>query len=68
MKPQTGVGHGRTKMLVTVLHLMCRTVSFLLQMIVFEQEYLMDYLQICAKAFEHLLDIKYHIIMAEKEG
>lgn len=26
----------------------------------------MDYLQICAKAFEHLLDIKYHIIIGRK--
>ena len=26
----------------------------------------MDYLQTCAKAFEHLLDIKYHIIIGRK--
>ena len=26
----------------------------------------MDRLQICAKAFEHLLDIKYHIIIGRK--
>lgn len=26
----------------------------------------MDYLQICAKTFEHLLDIKYHIVIGRK--
>lgn len=26
----------------------------------------MDYLQVCAKAFEHLLDTKYHIVIGRK--
>lgn len=69
VKPQTGVGL-YTERKCTLPSCICRTVFFSLWQyengrIYFSGEP-MDYLQICAKAFERLLDIKYHIMIGRK--